>query len=121
MKEYNREKRIWEEVSKNTSKGTLKKKETCRGGKPHDYQLVLPSYGVTKVLGREPTEVEVQKYYEYEDDLYHYEKALREKLTQETGLTVRYGNMFSRLNRHLQCSVCGKREYQDVKDIRAII
>lgn len=41
MKVYNRKTKRWEEADK---AGSLKKRELCKGKRPHDFVLLIPEY-----------------------------------------------------------------------------
>ena len=108
MKEYNRKTRKYEEPS--TEKvGDLKKRELCRGKKPHDYELALPAY--VKTIG-DVTPEGIAKYYEVEDeiDVFCNEKA--EEL--ERAYNIKRSNFANilRRRREYRCRVCNKLEYK---------
>ncbi len=107
MKEYNRTTKRWEDVSKNTSKGTLKKRETCRGGKAHDFQLVLPRY-LTPV--GYPTLEAIEEYYRLEDERLAYMSEYRAKVNILLGTKERRA-WSERGTKYLECTVCGKQDY----------
>lgn len=104
MKEYNRKTKSWEYPADTVT--SLKKKETCRGKRPHEYQLVLPPYVCT---WRDLTSDEVLSYYVLEEKCYaqdfeHYENMQR--------LGVSVGKPYRSTSRHFECKVCGKKEME---------
>ena len=108
MKEYNRKTKRWEDVDRIV--GSLKKPDTCKGKKPHDFVLVIPKYYRNgKVFNKEQTE----RFYELEDS----KDELTNKVNDEyekMGLIPprRYRPS---TNRYYVCSVCGKEKYEDKK------
>lgn len=111
MKEYNRKTKRWEEKHEDTG-ASLKKKNTCRGGKPHDFQLVLPrhiSYSLPNHGSNIPME-SIIAFYDSEDAIRDFIRNEEEKLLQH-GLKTRRFLGFSETTRWLKCSVCGKEDY----------
>lgn len=106
MKEYNRQTKRWEEPQEKV--GSLKTKKLCRGNKPHDYQVVLPFY--VKTIGVVTPEA-VFEYYESEKRKIAFVLAEQEKMKQ-LGIIVTHGFGFNRSTQYLECSVCGKKEYE---------
>lgn len=104
MKEYNRKKRIWEEVEKPV--GDLKKPKTCKGGKEHNFVLLTPKY-IHK--DHNLSKDEIEKYYQFEQERLDYEKMLSEKMLSIGVKSYRY---FERNQKFYKCSVCGKEKYE---------
>jgi len=107
MKEYNREKKIWEKAS--DKKNSLKKKESCRGGKDHVFELVLPDY----IVGRsavDPNFALVRAYYMWEDARVSFEEE-RKKDLQSKGLKT--NDYFRGAYRYLRCTICQKKAWGD--------
>jgi hypothetical protein len=107
MKEYNREKRCWEEKSTEVV-SSLKKKLTCRGGKPHSYQLIVPEYLRIGDVSEEDT----LEFYASMDRIYYAiekEYAIQDKL----GLKRKWNR---RETRCYACATCGKRDYDYMHD-----
>lgn len=104
MKEYNRTTKKYEEVTNIK----LKKRELCKGEKPHDYVLVLPDHETYD----ENYKFNPEKYYEILEDLGRYEEMVAKSLI-EMGIKSRYGRfVMSRwVHRHYICSVCKKKKY----------
>jgi len=104
MKEYNRTTKRWEEPDKN---GSLKKPETCKGKKPHDFVLLIPQYINRQHLPFSKDQVE--EYYAIEDERKMMNEVLDDKLMR-LGINQRhYGG---RCTRYYVCSVCGKNKYE---------
>ncbi len=104
LKKYNRKTKKWEE-EKNTET-SLKKRETCRGGKPHIMELVFPTY--IDFTG-DITSSKVEKYYKLEKQKEDYLKKHNEQLLA-IGIHSRIWNEFGVI-KYLQCSICGKKDY----------
>lgn len=107
MKEYNRVTRKYEEPQDKA--GSLKTRKTCRGGKPHDYQLTLPDH----LKGHDEHTPEVVLEY------YASERRIKDFIANETKLLNSLGIGRSRsfgysspIVRYYQCSVCRKQEYE---------
>ena len=106
MKVYDREKRKWVGEAEVTKKQG--KRKLCRGGRPHDFQLTLPSY--VKVIGY-PTPEAILEYYRIEEVKRELIKKENEKLVSfGIILNDRYG--FGRDTKYFVCSVCGKLDYE---------
>jgi hypothetical protein len=105
MKEYNRDKKIWEEPQEN-KKGSPKKRDTCKAKKPHDFVLVIPKH---RSNYRPYSAETVAKYYQIEDEKDAFDKQHDDKLI-EMGLMHRYAWRGYFTPRHYICSVCGKEE-----------
>lgn len=104
MKEYNRKTKRWEEPDKS---GSLKKPETCKRGKPHDFVLLIPSYDNPR---HHPFSKEVvQEYYRIEDERLDTNKNL-DMLLGILGIQHRHWN--GGVTRYYICSVCGKQKYE---------
>ena len=104
MKEYNRTTKKWGEATDIK----LKKRELCKGGKEHDYLLVLPDY----VSYTESYKFNPEAYYELMEDLDKYTKENDRKLV-EMGLKSRLFRFLpsSSTRRNYMCSVCKKKKY----------
>jgi hypothetical protein len=86
--------------------GSLKKRELCRGKKPHDFQLVMPDY---LVRNNPDLSLElVEKFYESEQRIIDF-------TNNESRELGKLGVFVKRWNRpvmkYYQCSVCGKKEW----------
>lgn len=99
MKEYNHSTKKWEELEKN---GSLKKPKTCRGGKPHDYVLVVPSY-----IHRDHnlTKDEVAEYYEIQKRRKEQDKIFDTLLAN---IGIKYHAYSGSTDKTYICSVCLK-------------
>jgi len=114
MKKYDTFTRKWvteEELA--ASKKKFKKRKLCRGGKEHDYILVLPPYVQTKdtVLGIDVAE----DYYRIEREKQGLVEA-KERELEELGVVSRRGwGFLGGETRHYICSVCQKESYKSSK------
>lgn len=108
MKEYNRKTKNWEEP---TGKGKFKARDTCRGGKEHNYLLTLPDYITRLYLGvDEITPEAILEYYKHIERVKEFESK-EEKILNVFG--IKGVSLSSRSNmRYYICSVCGKRDYK---------
>lgn len=105
MKKYDREKRRWVDEKELTKKQG--KRKLCKGGRPHDFQLALPSY--VKVVGY-PTSEAVLEYYQSEE---RKEKFLEEENKKLESFGIMLSNHFNfKRHRFFICSVCGKQDYE---------
>jgi len=109
MKKYDREKRKWVDEKEVDKK--LAKRKLCKGGREHDFILVLPSYIRTKnsILGIEQAE----KYYQIELEI---EELLAEKHKELEALGILhkpYSRITNKQYRSYICSVCKKHEYKE--------
>jgi hypothetical protein len=89
---------------------TLKKKDTCRGGREHDWVLVLPR---DKEFKEKVSADAIKRYYELCDEEYHF----RENLNKEIDLlgikSCYYTFGLWKKQRHYICATCGKTEDRD--------
>ena len=104
MKEYNRTTKKWEE----DVDIKLKKRELCKGGKLHDYVLVLPDHETYD----ETYKFNPEKYYEIMEEMGKYEDEIKKKLA-EMGVKSKYSrfNLNRWIHRYYICSVCKKKKY----------
>ena len=105
MKEYNRTTKKYEEATDIK----LKKRELCRGGREHDYVLVLPDH----VNYNETYKFNPEKYYELVDKQSDLEDKLNTELA-EMGIVNRFGSvrLAWRARKCFMCSVCKKKKYE---------
>lgn len=106
MKEYNRQTKRWEEKS-TEQVGVLKKRDTCRGGKPHDFVLVIPAY---EKLG-DATFEQVEAWYQSQENIRAFIDSEEKKLNA-IGLPVRKSYFIGRRHKQFTCAVCGKIDYE---------
>ena len=107
MKEYNRTTKKYEEKSEVV--GSLKKKETCRGGKPHDFLIVLPEFISMRNRDIDTATENVIKYYESEDRIHDFiQKEVEFK--KSLGIHIGVSGWKSKITRYFRCSVCGKKD-----------
>lgn len=110
MKEYNRKTKRWEE--KDSTNIKLKKRDTCKGGKPHDWVLTLP-YGYEHIEG---LYVDAEPVYAAEEALEAMERTLHEEL-EKVGIRRKYKPWrysIGKKQREYTCSVCFKRHRGDL-------
>ena len=105
MKEYNRIKRIWEEPQEKT--GSLKKPKLCRGGKPHRFQLTLPTY-MDKSHSFVSSEG-IEEYYRSEQRVIDFVDAESKKLLAYD-IHKTWGCSRTKVAKFYKCEVCGKQE-----------
>ena len=104
MKQYDRKLKKW--VEEKEKVGSLKRPETCKGKKPHDWVLLIPSMiSKHKPFSKE----EVARYYEIEAGRKALEKSYNEELA-ELGLESRYWSY--ELRKFYKCAKCGKEKYE---------
>lgn len=90
-------------------KGSLKKREKCKGNRPHDWVEVLP-YGVEALPHYTGSPL---PYYEAEDAIATYTERVYKTLAKEHGIDVRrYSSIFRPRMGHFLCSTCGKKDYK---------
>lgn len=110
MKEYNRKTKRWEEKDNTNIK--LKKRDTCKGGKLHDWVLTLP-YGYEHIEG---LYVDAKPVYEAFEALQAMYNTLHEEL-EKVGIrkikTFYLGQGYIKTKEYV-CSVCGKHHYGDL-------
>ena len=109
MKQYNRTAKRWEEEKPMSS---LKRPETCKGKKPHNFVLSIPKYiQRSKIL----SEDEIKEYYRIEEERIATNTVLDDKLFK---LGIRSRHYFGHNRRFFICSVCGKERWDDVKTLQ---
>ena len=104
MKEYNRTTKKWEEAVDIK----LKKRELCRGGKEHDYVLILP-WGYEHIEG---LYIDAEPLYKAQDTIRAMQNTLDEELLK-VGIKrteKRFSDLF-KPRREYMCSVCKKKKY----------
>lgn len=105
-KEYNRITKKYEKTTEQV--GDLKKRDTCKGKREHDYCLTLPEYMI-RYLTRDITPEAIIVYYETEEAVYDFEKKIAEKLEKYGIRQHRYSGTPSK---YYVCSVCGKKKVE---------
>jgi len=108
MKEYNRQTKKYEEKSTEQI-GDLKKRELCRGKKPHEWLFVIPDYSRSHKNDDLP-QIVVEFFYYKMKLLDEYRKNLQQEF-DEVGINFRFGSHFIEKHKHRRCSVCGKQDY----------
>jgi len=90
----------------------LKKRKECRGGREHDFVLVLPFHRHFSDA-TEPTAKSIQEYYKIKDELYEFAKAINDRI-KKLGINNKYLEWDRYETREFICLVCGKikREYK---------
>lgn len=95
----------WEEEKEKT--GSLKKPKTCKGGRPHDFILLVPFY----IRRNTPlTPEQTLKYYKLQE----IEQLFKEKQDEEykkIGLKEFHYNFMPHY--FYRCAICGKEKYED--------
>ena len=105
MKEYKKTK--IEEEDKPV--GSLKKPETCRGKRPHDWVLLIPEH-IQRDHNLDKDEIEY--FYRLEDQ----REAENEKVEKAlTSIGIHYYRYLGIRSRFYKCSVCGKKKYESKK------
>lgn len=104
MKVYDRKSKKWveEDVVK---AGSLKKPDTCKGKRPHNFILVLPEYIKTTT---EITPEAVAKYYEIEEETH---TLLVNQANKLAGIGIRSTGWNRKPTKYYRCDVCGKKDY----------
>lgn len=101
MKKYDRETKKW--LTEEEYQALKKKRRLCKGGKPHNFVLVLPDY-VKCNKNNQP-----EKYYKIEDQTIDFLTRQNEKL-KKLGFEV---SSYQRKEaRYYNCSVCDKIKYE---------
>lgn len=107
MKEYKRKKDKPE-----VTNPKLKKRDTCRGGKPHDWVLTLP-FGYEHIEGLYVDARPVYEAFKALDAMY---KTLHEEL-EKVGIrktkTFYLGRGYTKTKEYV-CSICGKKHWSDL-------
>ena len=113
MKEYNRKTRKWENPVATEQVGDLKKRDTCRAKKPHDFKLVLPKY--LQAVNPDVTDIQIENYYESKDRGIDFENA-EKKFLQSIGINSRYDSKLRPYAcRYYECTVCHKEDWKQEK------
>lgn len=105
MKEYNRTTKRWEEKSTEVV-GALKKRELCKGQRPHQMKQVMPFYGYNNL---DLTDDQIEQYYQSKERLQAVEQKEVEYLNS-IGIPEKRG-WRQGVTRYKRCEVCGKKEY----------
>ena len=109
MKKYNRTTKKWEEEVVNPK---LKQRDTCKGGKPHDWVLTLP-FGYEHIEG---LYTDAEPVYEAFEALQAMYDTLHREL-EKVGIVRKSRLLWSKdytRTREYMCSVCGKRHWGDL-------
>lgn len=110
MKKYDHKEREW--VTEEEYDRRMSKRDTslCRGKKPHDFVLVLPSY-----VGYDETyKFNPEEYYKILDEGRDFEKKQKERMA-ELGIKPRYFSWNHYERRMFMCTICKKVKYKDAK------
>lgn len=101
---YDRDTKKW--VTDEEYQGKIKKRKHCKGGRPHDFVLMLP-WGFEAIEGKYKGNAEVA--YALEEQVEKYRQTLIEKLEAEEGIIMKTLRTFNFSQyRTYTCSVCGK-------------
>jgi len=109
MKKYSNKVKKWVSEEEFERLHNSRDKKTCRGGKAHDYVLVLPEY----ISYNEGYKFNPEKYYAIMDARYDFIEKQDQEL-KKMGIGSRTSANY-RSTRHLICSICKKKEYGDLK------
>ena len=93
-----------------------KKRQTCKGGREHDWVKVLP-HGVEAILPTYKGDAEL--YYVIEKEIEDFKEKKLKELEEKHGIKSRYSSGFSRFTqqrRIFMCSVCHKQKYESVME-----
>ena len=106
MKEYNHKTRRWEE--KKEKVGSLKRPDTCKGKKPHEWVLLLPHHTTADhFLSKD----EIAEFYKISEEVSKFSNECDEK-AQKLGVIHNSFN-YTRVVRYFyKCSRCGKEQYK---------
>lgn len=105
MKKYDREKKKWVSIEEYEKTHKPRDKKKCRGGKPHDFVLVLPFYtSYDSTYKYHP-----EDYYKIMDERYEFIEKQRTEL-EKMGIKDRGWNR--KETRLFMCAVCKKQEYE---------
>jgi hypothetical protein len=102
----------WEEEQKEKS-GSLKKRVTCKGGKQHNFVLLVPPY-YRRIGGKPLTPEQTLMFYELQTREAVFDKGQDEAYVR-SGLA--YSNRDHGVSYFYKCSVCGKEKYEYIKII----
>lgn len=106
MKKYNRETKKWEDEKEIEKK--LKKRDTCKGGREHDWLEMLP-WGIEALPNYKGLP---EPYYDTEKAIAEFSEKKYKEL-ENIGIRVNRYNSFKNVSyRHYLCSVCNKKMYQ---------
>lgn len=108
MQKNKREKALAFHKENHSKKIRCKKRETCRGGKDHDWLLTIPDYIKTV---KEMTPEMITEYYKIREKEEKFKKEIDNDFIKIGIKKYTYNNQ---ITKYYICSVCGKKEY-DVK------
>lgn len=106
---YDRQSKKW--LTDEEYQRKYKKRQTCKGGREHDWVQVLP-YGV-EALPHYKGDPEI--YYRYEQEIEEFTRAKRAEMEEKHGIKSRYSSGFSDFRKKMRnfvCSVCLKQKYE---------
>lgn len=108
MKKYDRETKKWVEEAVLEKRRNARNKKLCRGGKDHDYVLVLPAYTTY-----DPATYcfNPKEYYKLMDEKFEYLEKWKEKV-RALGIKRFSDSWNSKESRLFICSVCKKQNYE---------
>lgn len=109
MKKYDRQLKKWVTVEEYERTHQQKDKKFCRGKRPHDFVLVLP----TGVTYNEKYRFDPESYYKIMDERVAFIEGQKRQLEQ-MGILQRWGSSWnSKETRLYMCSVCKKQKYEN--------
>lgn len=110
-KVYDRKKKQWITQEEHDRRYSKRPKNVCRGGRPHDFVLVLPSW----VRTNERYNLDPLPYYEAQEAARAFQERMSNELADRGIMVSRYHGLGSGM-RHYVCSVCKKQEYKDAPE-----
>ena len=99
-----------EEIEKHKSKA--KDPKLCRGGRPHDFVLILPSF----ISHTEKYNHDATRYYEILKEVHDFEKAKSQEL-EDLGIQDSLGNWRDWEWKTYGCTICNEIERQTEEDM----
>ena len=108
MKKYDRETKKWVDAEVLDKRQNERDKKLCRGKKPHDFVLVLPS----SVTYDSTYKFNPEEYYKLMDEQYEYQEEIKKKLKALGIESKRFGFYKYEQIRYFMCSVCKKQKYE---------
>lgn len=111
MKRFDRETKEYVTEEEYARRYSNRNKKTCRGGRPHDYVLVLPLW----IKTTEQYKLNPVVYYDAMDRIDDFTREQSEELARH-GILVRHYGYPSRPRLYV-CSVCNKQEYKSEREL----
>ena len=107
MKHYDRKLKKW--VTEEKPMTSLKRPETCKGKKPHEWVLMIPKHvGTRRSLFKE----EIAEYYKIKEEHAQADRDFGDRY-DKIGVNMRY--YYGESYRFYKCAVCGKEKTEFLK------